>query len=168
MRHAHTQNSTSEQLSLDAHCIDFAFGGAYTWSFLANTGLSDHQILAILASPIESWSDGVEISKNGRGEQWPILNISRWALEHHRRPHAMTARHHDGTPFAFAFQAGHRPAVDRAPCQFHIACNPEKVGFPGNDAHGSGTVGPSLRTRLQTDGANVWGKPSVSQVDHER
>jgi len=75
---------------------------------------------------------------------------------------------HDGTPFAFAFQAGHRPAVDRAPCQFHIACNPEKVGFPGNDAHGSGTVGPSLRTRLQTDGANVWGKPSVSQVDHER
>lgn len=45
----------SAQLILNAHCIDFVYGGVYAWAYLAMAGVSDHDIIVILRTPFDSW-----------------------------------------------------------------------------------------------------------------
>jgi hypothetical protein len=44
-----------EQLVLNAHCIDFVYGGVYAWAYLAMAGVSDPDIIVILRTPFDSW-----------------------------------------------------------------------------------------------------------------
>lgn len=46
-----------EQLVLNAHCIDFVYGGVYAWAYLATAGVSDPDIIVILRTPFEGWAD---------------------------------------------------------------------------------------------------------------
>lgn len=44
-----------QQLVLNAHCIDFVYGGVYAWTYLASAGVSDPDIIVILRTPFEGW-----------------------------------------------------------------------------------------------------------------
>jgi hypothetical protein len=44
-----------EQLVLNAHCIDFVYGGVYAWAYLAMAGVPDPDIVVILRTPFERW-----------------------------------------------------------------------------------------------------------------
>lgn len=53
-----TSNPSSrygERLVLNAHCIDFVYGGAYAWAYLAMSGVADPDILSILRTPFDRW-----------------------------------------------------------------------------------------------------------------
>ena len=54
----YTSNPSSrygERLVLNAHCIDFVYGGAYAWAYLAMAGVADPDILSILRTPFDRW-----------------------------------------------------------------------------------------------------------------
>jgi len=44
-----------EQLILNAHCIDFVYGGVYAWAYLAMAGVADPDIIVILRTPFGGW-----------------------------------------------------------------------------------------------------------------
>lgn len=44
-----------DQLELNARCIDFVHGGVYAWTYLAQAGVPDTEILRILNAPPETW-----------------------------------------------------------------------------------------------------------------
>ncbi|MGW8391636.1 hypothetical protein [Pseudoduganella sp. HUAS MS19] len=44
---------------LNAHCIDFVYGGVYAWAYLAMAGVADQDIMVILRTPFERWGDAV-------------------------------------------------------------------------------------------------------------
>ena len=44
-----------EQIVLNAHCIDFVYGGVYAWAYLAMAGVAEPDILVILRTPYDSW-----------------------------------------------------------------------------------------------------------------
>lgn len=45
----------NEQLVLNAHCIDFVYGGVYAWAYLATAGVADPDIIVILRTPFDRW-----------------------------------------------------------------------------------------------------------------
>jgi len=46
-----------KQLILNAHCIDFVYGGVYAWAYLATAGVSDRDIMSIMRTPFDRWGD---------------------------------------------------------------------------------------------------------------
>jgi hypothetical protein len=46
-----------KQLVLNAHCIDFVYGGVYAWAYLATAGVSDRDIIVIMRTPFDRWAD---------------------------------------------------------------------------------------------------------------
>ncbi|KQZ30270.1 hypothetical protein [Duganella sp. Root1480D1] len=44
-------------LILNAHCIDFVYGGVYAWAYLATAGIADPDIIAILSTPFNRWAE---------------------------------------------------------------------------------------------------------------
>jgi hypothetical protein len=44
-----------EQTVLNAHCIDFVYGGVYAWAYLAMAGIPDRDIMVILRTPFDRW-----------------------------------------------------------------------------------------------------------------
>jgi len=45
-----------KQLVLNAHCIDFVYGGVYAWAYLAMAGVPDPDIIVILRTPFDGWA----------------------------------------------------------------------------------------------------------------
>lgn len=45
-----------EQIVLDAHCIDFVYGGVYAWAYLAMAGVPEPDIVSILRTPFDRWA----------------------------------------------------------------------------------------------------------------
>lgn len=44
-----------DQVVLNAHCIDFVYGGVYAWAYLAMAGVAEPDILVILRTPFDRW-----------------------------------------------------------------------------------------------------------------
>lgn len=47
----------TSSIILNAHCIDFVYGGVYAWAYLAMAGVADPEIIAILRTPFDRWGD---------------------------------------------------------------------------------------------------------------
>lgn len=45
-----------DALILDAFFVDFVFGGAYAWAYLAKCAVEEADIQTILRTPIRDWS----------------------------------------------------------------------------------------------------------------
>ena len=64
-------------LILNAHCIDFVYGGVYAWAYLAAAGVADHDIIVIMRTPFERWGDATPTIADVAQRAMRTLGIQR-------------------------------------------------------------------------------------------